>query len=125
MASTELDVAQALCGCVTHVENYEGQEAFKTKDEKRFYALMMLCAEQLLEKKDVRDEYSRGKKEVWVVKEMHRSGRSEKVRGDVVLWLTEARGLINSVPADKWHTLKVSFESLWSRVQLFCGHEAM
>ena len=112
MASTELSVAEAVKVCVRLVDTW-GQEAVKTKDERRFYALMTLCAEQLLEKREVRDEYSREKKEVWVVKEMHRSERREKVRGDVLLWLTEARGLI---PTDKWYSLKVYFENLWTHV---------
>ena len=121
MASTELSVAEAVKVCVRLVDTW-GQEAFKTKDEQRFCALIKQCAEQLLEKREVRDEYSREKKEVWVVKEMHRNERSEKVRGDVLLWLTEARGLI---PTDKWYSLKVYFENLWTHVQVFCGHEAV
>ena len=37
MPSTWHDVMEALKECVTHLEEYEKKEAFKTTDEKRFY----------------------------------------------------------------------------------------
>ena len=122
MASTELDVTETVKVCVTHVEMYEGQKAFKTADEQRFCALIKQCAEQLLEQADERDEFSREKKQVWVVKELKRDERQKRIRGDVLLWLAEAHGLI---PTDKWYSLKVHFEKLWTHVQVFCGHEAV
>ena len=125
MASTELSVARALCECMQLVEEWEEGKVFKTKDQKRFLVLMKQCAEQLLEKEEARNAYTwevvGDNKEVWVVTEMHTNKRTEIVRGDVLLWLTEARGLIE----DGWYALKTRFETLWTHVQLFCGHEAV
>ena len=125
MASTVLDVARALCECMQLVETWEGLGTFKTKDQKRFLALMKQCAEQLLEKKEARNAYTGelvgDNKEVWVVKEMRRDKRTEIVRGDVLLWLTEARGLIE----DGWYAMKSRFGSLWTHVEVFCGPEAV
>ena len=125
MASTELSVARALCECMQLVEKWEGLGTFKTKEQKRFLALMKQCAEQLLEKEEARNAYTGellgDNKEVWVVKDMHRDKRTEIVRGDVLLWLTEARGLIE----DGWYAMKARFESLWTHVQRICGHEAV
>ena len=94
--STALDVARALCDCFPLVEKWEGLGAFKTEDQKRFLVLMKQCAEQLLEKEVVRDEWSsklvRNKREVWVVQQdMDSKTRRRIVRGDVLLWLTEAQ----------------------------------
>ena len=125
MASTELSVARALCECMQLVEEWEEGKVFKTKDQKRFLGLMKQCAEQLLEKEEARNAYTwevvGDNKEVWVVTEMHTNKRTEIVRGDVLLWLTEARGLIE----DGWYAMKARFESLWTHVQRICGHEAV
>lgn len=124
-SSTELDVARALCECFPLVETWEGLGTFKTKDQKRFLALMKQCAEQLLEKDAVRDAYSselvRDTRERWIVRDLNRKTREARVRGDVLLWLTEAHGLIE----DGWHALKVRFDNLWAHVVGFCGHEAV
>ena len=124
-SSTELDVARTLCECLPLVEKWEGLGTFKTKDQKRFLALMKQCAEQLLEKDEVRDGYSselvRATRERWIVRDLNRKTREAIVRGDVLLWLTEAHGLIE----DGWHALKVYFDNLWAHVQIFCGHEAV
>ena len=124
-SSTARDVARALCDCFPLVEKWEGLGAFKTKDQKRFLALMKMCAEMLLEKDKVRDEWSsklvRDTREVWVVQEMDSKTRRRIVRGNVLLWLTEAHGLIE----DGWHAMKQYFDPLWTHVQLFCGHEAV
>ena len=125
MASTELDVARALCECMQLVEKWEEGKMFKTKDAERFYALMKQCAEQLLEKEEARSAYTGellgDNKEVWVVKEMRRDKRTEIVRGDVLLWLTEAIGLIE----DGWYAMKDHFGDIWTHVVGFCGHEAV
>ena len=124
-SSTELDVARALCECFPLVETWEGLGTFKTKDQKRFLALMKQCAEQLLEKEEARNAYSselvRDTRERWIVRDLNRKTREAIVRGDVLLWLTEAHGLIE----DGWYSMKERFESIWTHVVGFCGHEAV
>ena len=123
MPSTWHDVMEALKECVTYLEEYENKQAFKTTDEKRFYALIKQCAELLLETYDERDEYSREKKQVWVIKTQVTTHEvQERIRGNILSWLTEARRLM---PSNKWYSLKAAFESLWRHVESFCGSEAV
>ena len=120
MVSTH-DVRNALRAYVMRMEEIT-QEVAKTRTQQwlhtdqggQFYKLIERCAKELLEIKFQYNTWKGKYERVWGWKQLYVSQETELIRGDIVIWMSEARKLM---PDELYETDE--FRPLWDLVCSF------